>query len=187
MKVCGEAGDGPELVEQVEKHRPQVLLLDVTLPGLAGLEILARIGAEHPDTRAVVLGPGTDAELVRSAVVAGADAYLPKSAAPGDVVAAVRAVAGGGGWLHPAAAGELFRHLRASRRRRPELLARLSAREVEVLRLIAEGSSAKEVASALGISTKTVEAHRTSLMRKLGVRKATELVRCALRCGLIDP
>jgi DNA-binding NarL/FixJ family response regulator len=173
ISVCAEAADGEEVLEQMDRHRPDMVILDITMPRLSGLETLERVKASHPG-------------LIQSAVSLGADGYLLKNARKEEILTAVREVMGGGCYFSPPVAREIVEQLREPGRRSGEPFTQLSPREREVLRLIAEGLAAKEIATRLSISTKTVEAHRTSLMRKLGVRKATELVRYAVRHGLIE-
>jgi DNA-binding NarL/FixJ family response regulator len=187
LVVCGEAGDGREVLEQVDKHQPGVVVLDITMPRLGGLETLERIRAKHPAVKVILLSVHGDPPFIQSAISLGADGYVLKNGRAGEVVTAIRAVTKGGSYFSPAVAREIVEQLRAPKKAGDEPFTLLSGREREVLHLIAEGLSAKEVAADLNISTKTVEAHRTSLMRKLGVRKATELVRYALRHGLIEP
>ena len=186
IKVCAEAADGEEVLEQVEKHRPDLVVLDVTMPRLGGLETLERIRAKHPGVKTVLLSFRADPPIIQSAVSLGADGYLLKNARPDEILAAIREVMRGGCYFSPPVAREIVDQLREPMSKGEEPFTQLSLREREVLRHIAEGLSAKEIASRLNISTKTVEAHRTSLMRKLGVRKATELVRYAVRHGLIE-
>jgi DNA-binding NarL/FixJ family response regulator len=186
IKVCAEAGDGEEVLEQVEKHRPDLVVLDVTMPRLSGLETLERLRAKHPGVKTVLLSFRADPPIVQSAVSLGADGYLLKNARPDEILAAIREVMRGGCYFSPPVAREIVDQIRQPKRKGDEPFTHLSLREREVLRHIAEGLSAKEIAKELNISTKTVEAHRTSVMRKLGVRKATELVRYAVRHGLIE-
>jgi two-component system response regulator NreC len=184
IRICGEAADGKEVLAQIERHHPDVVVLDISMPGLTGLEALDRVRKKHPETKIVLLSFRGDAPLVQSAVSLGADGYLLKSARGEEILCAIREVVRGGCYFSPPVAREIADQAREGESSEP--FAQLSAREREVLRRIAEGLSAKEIATDLSISTKTVEAHRTSLMRKLGVRKATELVRFAVRHGLID-
>jgi DNA-binding NarL/FixJ family response regulator len=184
IRVCGEAADGEEVLAQIERHRPDVVVLDISMPGLSGLEALERVRARHPETKIVLLSFRADAPLIQTAVSLGADGYLLKSARGEEILSAIREVVRGGCYFSPPVAREIADQIRE--REGGEPFSQLSAREREVLRRIAEGLSAKEIATALSISTKTVEAHRTSLMRKLGLRKATELVRYAVRHGLIE-
>jgi DNA-binding NarL/FixJ family response regulator len=187
LTVCAEAGDGREVLEQVEERRPDVVVLDITMPRMGGLETLQRLRAKHPQVKAILLSVHSDPPFIQSAVSLGADGYVLKNGRTSEIVSAIRAVTRGGSYFSPAVAREIVEQLRAPQKAAAEPFSLLSGREREVLHLIAEGKSAKEIAAELRISAKTVEAHRTSLMRKLGVRKATELVRYALRHGLIEP
>lgn len=185
--VCGEALDGREVLELVERHEPDVVILDITMPRLGGLETLERLRSKHKRVKVILLSVHGDPPFIQSAINLGTDGYVLKNGKAGEVVSAIRAVTRGGSYFSPAVAREIVEQLRQPESAVEDPFSLLSSREREVLHLIAEGLSAKEVATDLNISTKTVEAHRTSLMRKLGVRKATELVRYALRHGLIEP
>lgn len=187
LSVCGEAADGREVLEQVERLKPDCVVLDISMPRLGGLETLERIRRKYPRTRVVLLSVHGDPPFVQSAISLGADGYVLKNGRASEVLSAVRAVLSGGNYFSPPVAKEIVEQFRKPRNESSEPFKVLSTREREVLKLIAEGLSAKEVASELKISTKTVEAHRTSLMRKVGVRKATELVRYALKHGIIEP
>jgi DNA-binding NarL/FixJ family response regulator len=187
FNVCAEASDGREVLAEVERTVPDVVVLDINMPGLGGLETLAKLRAVHPDLKVVLLSVHGEAPTVHSAAALGANGYVLKNGQTAEVVSAVRAVTEGGSYFSPPIARELVERIRAPRTEETGPLGSLSAREREVLKLIAEGFSAKEVGRELSISAKTVEAHRTSLMRKLGTRKATELVRYALRHGLVEP
>ena len=185
--VSGEAEDGRQVLDVVERARPDIIILDITMPGMGGLETLERLRTEYPDTRVILLSVHTDPPFIKSAIGLRADGYVLKNGPASEIVTAIREVMKGGSYFSPAVAREIVEQVRAPYSDSPDPFNLLSAREREVLRLIADGLSAKEVATELSISTKTVEAHRTSLMRKLGVRKATELVRYAVRHGLIEP
>lgn len=187
FNVCSEALDGREVLEQVDRYKPDVLVLDITMPRLGGLETLERLRAKHHKVKVILLSVHGDPPFIQSAVALGADGYVLKNGKAEEVVSAIRAVMRGGSYFSPAVAREIVDQLRQPKTAMDGPFTLLSGREREVLHLIAEGLSAKEIATDLDISTKTVEAHRTSLMRKLGVRKATELVRYALRHGLIEP
>jgi DNA-binding NarL/FixJ family response regulator len=186
LVVCGEAADGEDLLEQIGIHDPEVVILDISMPKLGGLETLERVRRRFPAVKAILLSVHGDPPLVQSAVALGADGYLLKNGPAADVIEAVRAVVKGGSFFSPPIAKEIVAQLRTPQRG-ADPFSMLSGREREIVHLIADGLSAKEIAAALHISTKTVEAHRTSLMRKLRVRKATELVRYALRFGLVEP
>jgi DNA-binding NarL/FixJ family response regulator len=187
LRVCAEACDGREVLEAVEKHQPDFVILDVGMPHLGGLEVLKRLRSRHPGVKVLLFSVEANPPVVESAVSLGADGYLLKDGRVSEIVAALRAVQKGGSYFSPPVAREIADQLRHPERPSSEPFALLSAREREVLHLIVDGLSARGIAERLGISAKTVEAHRTSLMRKLGVRKATELVRYALRHGLIEP
>jgi two-component system response regulator NreC len=187
FKVIGEASDGREVLDRVRELKPQVVVLDISMPRLGGLETLERLRSNYPDVKVILLSVHGDSPMIHSAISLGADGYVLKDGRTAEIVTAIRAVTKGGSYFSPVVAREIVEQLRAPETRDQDPFSVLSSREREVLHLIAEGMSAKEVATELEISTKTVEAHRTSLMRKLGVRKATELVRYALRHGLIEP
>lgn len=185
MSVCGHAADGEEALAAVASLRPDVVVLDVSMPRLGGLETLQRLRQRHPEVHAILLSVRGDPPLLESAIALGARGYVLKNAPSEEVVAAIREVASGGRhWSAPLCS----RAEAAASEAPPATLpsAALSVRERQILCLIAEGHSAKEIAGKLGISAKTVEAHRTSLMRKLGARKATDLVRYAVRHGFVD-
>lgn len=188
FEVCGEARDGREALEQAEAHHPDCVVLDISMPRLGGLETLQRLRAQHPGMRVVLLSVNGAAPVVEKAVALGAEGYVLKQSDPSEVIEAVRAVSRGDNYFSPPVARELVKRLRGGNGHlEGNPFAILSTREREVLQLVAEGMSAKEIAGELRISTKTVEAHRTSLMRKVGVRKATELVRYACKHGLVEP
>jgi len=186
IEVSAEAADGREVLDLAEQHEPDVVVLDITMPRLGGLETLERLRAKHPKVKVILLSVHSDPPFIQSAIALGADAYVLKNGRAGEIITAVRAVTRGGSYFSPAVAREIVEQLRSPGTGPAEPYTLLSSREREVLHLIAEGLSAKEIASDLKISTKTVEAHRTSLMRKVGVRKATELVRYAVRHGLVE-
>lgn len=187
LEVVGEAEDGREVLAEVERNRPDIVVLDITMPRMGGLETLERLRTDHKDTKVVLLSVHNDPPFIQSAIGLRTDGYVLKNGRASEIVTAVREIMNGGSYFSPAVAREIVEQVRSPRTASPDPFTLLSSREREVLQLIAEGLSAKEVATELSISTKTVEAHRTSLMRKLGVRKATELVRYALRHGLIAP
>lgn len=184
IRVCAEASDGLEVLEMIEKHEPQIVILDISMPKLSGLESLERIRSQHPEVKTILLSVHADPPMIQNAVAIGVDGYLLKNSRSDEILAAIHAVVDGGSYFSPTVAREIVTQIREPRRDQPFSV--LSNREREVLHRIAEGYAAKEIAQELSISTKTVEAHRTSLMRKLGLRKATELVRYAVRHGLIQ-
>jgi two-component system, NarL family, response regulator NreC len=182
--VVGEASDGVEAVEQAVATTPDVVVLDIGMPRLSGLEAVRRIRQEVPRARVLVLTMHEEEEYVVHLVKAGASGYLVKDSAAGELLAAVRALARGQGYLGPYAARVL-----AEQYRRPEEAAdpygTLTPREREVFHLVIDGKTTKEIARQLAISPKTAENHRARLMDKLGVHNTAELVRYAARKRLL--
>jgi DNA-binding NarL/FixJ family response regulator len=183
MEIVGEAGNGREALELAEKLQPDVVVMDVAMPELNGIEATRRLAASSPRTRVLALSMYKDSVYVREILRAGARGYLLKDAIDRDLLAAVRAVASGEGYLSPAVSEAV---LSDYRRHVSDPLDLLSSREREVLQLIAEGKTNKDIASALKLSVYTVEAHRGRIMEKLNLHSVGELVRFALRHGLID-
>jgi DNA-binding NarL/FixJ family response regulator len=184
ITVVGEAGDGAEALALAHRLRPDVVVMDIAMPGLNGLDATRRLRAELPEVQVVALTMHADREYVTEVVQAGAAGYVLKQAAAQELVRALRAVRGGEAYLHPAATRALIGDYR--RRRDDAPADGLTPREREVLRQVALGLSNRAIANALGISVKTVEAHRANLMSKLDMHDRTELVRYAIRTGLIS-
>ena len=185
-EVVAEASDGLEAVKTAIETRPDVVVLDITMPRLSGIEAVRRIRQELPAVRILALTVHDEEEYVLHMVKAGASGYLVKDSAARELLDAVVALHRGQGYFGPQAARVL-----ADRYARPgpestDPYGALTSREREVFHLVAEGRSTKEIAGALGISVKTAENHRTRVMHKLGVHNAAELVRYAARKGLID-
>ncbi len=183
MEIVGQAGNGREAVELAEKLRPDVVIMDVAMPELNGIEATRRLGASLPRTRVLALSMHKDSMYVREILRAGARGYLLKDSGDADLVAAVRAVAKGEGYLSPGVSDAV---LADYRKHVTDPLDLLTSREREVLQMIAEGKTNKEIATALNLSVYTVEAHRGRIMEKLNLHSTSELVRFALRNGLID-
>jgi DNA-binding NarL/FixJ family response regulator len=183
LEIVGEAGNGREAVELAASLRPDVVVMDVTMPELNGIEATRRLTAENPHIRVVALSMHKDSVYVREILRAGARGYLLKDSVADDLVAAVRAVAGGEGYLSPAISNAVLDDYRKHVTNPIDLL---SSREREVLQMLAEGKTNKEIAVTLNLSVYTVDAHRGRIMEKLNVHSINELVRFALRNGLID-
>ncbi|HLX42544.1 MAG TPA: response regulator transcription factor, partial [Bryobacteraceae bacterium] len=166
MEIAGEAANGREAVEQAEKLQPDVVIMDVTMPELNGIEATRRITAAAPRTRVLALSMHKDAVYVREILRAGARGYLLKDSADADLIAAVRAVAKGEGYLSPAISDAV---LTDYRKHVTDPLDLLTTREREVLQMIAEGKTNKEIATTLNLSVYTVEAHRGRVMEKLNL------------------
>ena len=188
IEVVAEVGDGQAAVAETLAQQPDVAVLDITMPGGGGLEAARQIRARAPEVRILILSMHLQPEYLLESVRAGAHGYLVKDAAASELVSAVRAVCGGDTYYSAAVSAQMSDLLRRKLEGEEvtNALERLSPREREVLRHIAEGASNKEIASALGISVRTVETHRDSLMKKLGIHSVAGLTRFALRCGLVS-
>ncbi len=180
IEVVGEAADGLETLAQVQALRPDVILLDMAMPNLGGLEVLRRIGKEWPQCKVLVLTQHQAPQVVLPALRAGAQGYLLKKASGSEVVQAVRSLARGESFLHPAIARLVIDAAVRGATEPDSPASRLTEREQEVLVLIAEGKTNAEIAHALRISQKTVDKHRASLMEKLNIHTRSGLIRYAL-------
>lgn len=182
--VVGLVGDGHELVEAACAYRPDVVVADVTMPSLNGIEAVARLRERGVTARVVVLTQHRDVAYARLALAAGAVGYVLKLAAASELVAAVRAAVEGRTYVTPLIAGELLQSYReAQLSNAPD---HLTVRQREVLKLVAQGYSAKEVAAKLGISVRTAEAHKANVVEALGLSSTAELVQYAIRNGIIS-
>jgi DNA-binding NarL/FixJ family response regulator len=184
LEVVGEAGDAREAVFETRAEKPDVVLLDVTMPGKSGIEAIPDLLKEAPETRILVLSMQDDPSYVREAFGAGAWGYVLKEAADAEVVEAIRQVAGGEHYVHPALGARLAAADAQAARAAEE--DPLSEREREVLRLLALGHTNQEIAKMLYISVRTAETHRAHIMQKLRLATRAELVRYALEAGLLS-
>jgi DNA-binding NarL/FixJ family response regulator len=192
--VCGEASDGREAVEQVLELKPDLVVMDVSMPQLNGLEATRQIVRHAPRLPVLMLSVNESEDLVRQVVASGARGFVLKSDTGRDLVAAVDELRQGRPFFSARLADFILQgYLKggggtgSSAEPPPVAASTLTGREREVLQLLAEGQSNKEVAASLGIGVKTAEAHRANLMRKLGVHSVSELVRYAIRNGLVEP
>jgi DNA-binding NarL/FixJ family response regulator len=184
IEVIGEAGNAKDAIFRARALKPDVMLLDVVMPGSSGIEVLPTLLKESPDTKVLVLSMQDDPSYVREAFAAGASGYVLKEAADEEVVAAVREIANGGSYVHPALGARMVAaeaQARAAAEADP-----LSDREREVLRLLALGHTNQEIAKMLYISVRTAETHRAHIMQKLRLSSRAELVRYALERGLLE-
>jgi DNA-binding NarL/FixJ family response regulator len=191
MRVVGEARTGLKVIELVEQLAPDVVILDISLPEMDGLEACAIIRQRFPAAKVLILTMHESDEYFLKALQVGAAGYLIKKAAPHELHAAVRAVARGETFLYPGLAKALVRtyvtSVGTSQERRGENVSSLTPREIEVLTLVANGLTSQQIAVRLGISVKTVQAYRANVMEKLDLRDVTQLVRFAIRTGLLSP
>src|SRR3954471_17759045 len=183
MEIAGEAGNGREAVSLAEALKPDIVVMDVAMPELNGIEATRRLTAAVPHTRVVALSMHKDSVYVREILRAGARGYLLKDSPAGDLVSAVRSVASGESYLSPGVSNAVLDDYRKHVTNPIDLL---TSREREVLQLIAEGKTNKEIAVVLNLSVYTVDAHRGRIMEKLNLHSINELVRFAVRNGLID-
>ena len=185
IEVIAESGDGEEALRTIGELHPNLVLLDITMPRMNGFEVLEQITKQYPQTRVIILTVHEGTEYAMRALRAGAAGYLPKSAATIELEDAISAVSQGGTYLsHEISQKTLFEYAHAGTPQ--DLLASLTTRQREILKLIAEGQSTKEIGSNLNISVKTVESHRAKLAEKLGIHDVAGLVRFAIRMGLIQ-
>src|SRR6266568_5240985 len=183
MEISGEAANGREAVELAAQLNPDIVVMDVAMPELNGIEATRRLVAANPHAKVIALSMHKDSVYVREILRAGARGYLLKDSGAGELVTAIRAVAGGESYLTPAVTNAVLDDYRKHVTNPIDLL---SSREREVLQMLAEGKTNKEIATVLNLSVYTVDAHRGRIMEKLNVHSINELVRFAVRNGLID-
>ena len=183
VEVVGEAGDGQQVLDLIEELEPDVVLLDLTMPGLSGFEVLKETSEKFPAVNMIVLSVHDSEEYARHALRSGAVGYLPKCAASAELEVALEQVLRGEKYVSPSIAPEASLEFS---RQSTETAAELTPRQVEVLTLIARGSSTRTIASSLNIAVKTVETHRAQLMERLNIHDVTGLVRYAIKKGLVN-
>lgn len=187
IAVVGECGDGLEALALVRRKRPDVVLLDVSLPGMNGLEVAAHLSQHHPDVRILILSMHSGPEYVARALNAGAQGYLLKDSAFDELAEALHALFAGRDYLCAAIDGEVVERFLSAGTDSISAAEVLTPRQRQILQLIAEGRGPREIASGLNVSVKTVEAHRAQLMDRLGIYNVPGLVRFAIRVGLVNP
>jgi DNA-binding NarL/FixJ family response regulator len=187
VEVVGEAGDGREALNLVKELRPSIVLMDIAMSGLNGLEATSRIVKEFPSSRVIILSMHANEEYVLQTLRAGAMGYLLKDAATAELELAIQAVSRGDTYLSPAISKRVIDEYLGRINGQKSPMEQLTPRQREILQLIAEGKSTKEMAFLLNLSVKTVETHRTQLMDRLDIHDVPGLVRHAMRIGLIPP
>ena len=189
-EVVAEAENGRDALELISEHRPDIAMVDISMPELSGLEALRRIRKEHPDVRVIMLSMHSSTQYVMQSLEAGAAGYLLKDSALSELEEALRTVARGEMYLGPSLTRSVidaYKNHVTGISAGTRLLSVLTSRQREVLQLIAEGHSTKEIARKLDMSVKTADTHRSQLMKRLDIHDVTGLVRFAVACGLITP
>ncbi len=184
FEIVGEASEGKEAVENAAKLAPDVIVMDVAMSGLDGLEATRRIIKKNPEIKVIILTQHDNREYTLSAIKAGAAGFVPKRALGSELVSAIRAVNRGESFLYPSAASALIKDYLHQVEEEP--FDRLTGREREIFKLIAEGYTSRKIAETLFISIKTVLGHRTKIMKKLDIHNRTELIKYAIRKGMIN-
>lgn len=183
IEVVGEAADGKEAVEKVEQLKPDVVILDIAMPGMDGLEAARRIKKKNTTAKILILTQHDNKEYVLSAIKAGMAGFVPKRALASELVSAIRSVYQGNPFLYPSAATALIEDYREHATVQND--DRLTGRQREILKLIAEGNTSKVIGQKLNISLKTVQGHRAKIMEKLVIHNRTDLIKYAMQKGLI--
>jgi len=186
FRVVGEADNGSDALQFVKQHRPALVLMDIGLPGLNGVETTAEILRHHPECKVVILSMYDDENSVVGAVRSGARGFILKKVSDSDLLEALRVVANGGAYLSPQVSDRLLSRIQKGdlESKRDSVLEMLSPREVQVLRLVAEGKTSKEIATLLDLREQTVRSYRKTMMKKLGVNNVAGLTQLALSTGL---
>lgn len=186
VQVVAEAGDGHEAIQLAEQHQPDIVIMDIGMPELNGLEATARMVKLTPAPRIIILSMHANEEYVRRALQAGAVGYLLKGAEPAELELAIKAVMRGETYLAPAVSKQVVQSYLHPVGMKTSPLQELTPRQREVLQMVAEGHSTKDIAQKLNLSAKTVDTHRTELMQRLDIHDIAGLVRYAIRIGLIS-
>jgi two-component system, NarL family, response regulator NreC len=182
--ILGEASDGQEAVQQVTAHQPDIAIMDISMPIVNGLSAAREVSKSSPKTKTILLTQHDEDQYISEALEAGVKGYVLKSQVASDLLEAIRQVSRGQVYLSPGVSRAVMDAYRSKSERHKDPL---TLRERQVLQLIAEGKSTKEIATLLGISSKTAESHRTRLMQKLDIHETASLVRYAVRRGIVQP
>jgi DNA-binding NarL/FixJ family response regulator len=185
--VVAECGQGTDVLPLVERHRPEVVVLDLLLPGMSGLEVLGQLRERTPEVKVICLSMESGPEFLSRAMRLGADGYLVKGGNLGELDAGIRSVAAGQRYLSPGLAEQLEQYYREPNVESQLAKDGLTPRQRQILKLVAEGNTTKQIAAKLGLSNKTIEMHRTQLMKNLKIHDIAGLTRYAVKQGLVSP
>jgi DNA-binding NarL/FixJ family response regulator len=190
-QVIGESGDGREALEKIEKLKPDVVILDISMPTMTGIEVSRQLRKYHPEIKIIVLSRHDNEEYVNQLMKYGIHGYILKDNASDDLLKAIAEVLNGNMYLSPRITKNIIEDYLANKKcgiqqGADSIFSKLSIREIEILKLIAEGKSNNQIASLIFISDKTVKVHRANIMKKMGVHKATDLVKVAIKYGLTE-
>ena len=186
IDIVGEASEGKEACQKTQELAPDVIIMDIAMPGIDGLEATRRIKKQNPKAKIMILTQYDNKEYMLSAIKAGASGYLPKRALGTDLVSAIHIIYRGDFFIYPSVASALIEHYQHHQAENTDPYNRLTPRQREILKLIAEGHTIKEIAAAVFISPKTVQSHRAELMENLGLHNRTELIKYAAHKGLLN-
>jgi DNA-binding NarL/FixJ family response regulator len=192
IQIVAEAGEGYEALRLIEEKKPDIVLLDISMPGLNGIEVAYRISKEFPEVRTIMLSMHMNEEYVLQAMHVGAAGYIMKDSTSEELEIAIKTVAGGKRYLSPPVSQKVIEdYLKQPLRRgrvatKPGVYERLTSRQREVVQLIAEGYTTREIAKKLNVSVKTIDAHRTQIMDRLNIHDIASLVRYAIRMGIVN-
>lgn len=186
MEVVDEASNGREALRLVKEHQPDVVLMDIAMPELNGLEVIRQLAKDFPEVRCIILSMHADEEHVWQALQAGAAGYLVKGGSLAELELAIKSVANGETYLSPGVSGPVIKEYVRRTSHDGDSTDNLTPRQREILQMIAEGKTTKQIALILNVSVKTVESHRAQLMKRVGVQDIASLVRHALRIGLVE-
>jgi len=187
LDVVGEAGDGDEALRLTRTLQPDIVLMDINMPGSGGIEATRQLKQLHPDVRVLILTVHEDEGLLQEAIRAGAAGYIIKRAVESELINAIRAVSRGDLYVHPSMTRALLTNTSLASAGNQAAIETLTPREIEILGLIAQGHTNRQIADLLTLSVRTVESHRANLMEKLNVHSRVELVRYAAQHGLLKP
>ncbi|HSS97235.1 MAG TPA: response regulator transcription factor [Terriglobales bacterium] len=186
VEIVAEAGDGREVIDQIHRHKPDLVIMDIGMPNLNGIEAMVRIKKDSPETKILIVSMHSDEEYIVRALRGGASGYVLKDAAVAELELAVKSIAAGRTFLGPSISRNVVNNYLKGVGEGQSSLERLTQRQREILQLIAEGRNTKEIAFDLGLSAKTVETHRERLMERLNIHDVAGLVRYAIRYGLVS-